>query len=89
MIFFDMILNSYLKKNNIQLDTKHRSHLGINLFSCFKEKYPKTELKKVQINQNGKAILVYDYPRDFFEQEYTKKVFKRFLNKMKNGSKNY
>lgn len=76
-----MILNTFIKKNNIILTKSQKSWLGRNIMRCYKTKHPETELKKVNISENGCKMSVVDYPREFLETDSVKKVLNRFMNK--------
>lgn len=76
-----MILNTFIKKNNIILTKTQKSWLGRNIMRCYKTKYPEIELKKVNISENGCKMSVVDYPREFLETDSVKKVLNRFMNK--------
>jgi hypothetical protein len=76
-----MILKTFLKKEGLVLSEKQQSHLGLNVSKSFFTRYPQMEIKKVQISTNGKKMLVFDYPRDFFEEECFKRILKRFTKK--------
>lgn len=78
-----MILKTYLKKNGIELNNKQQSHLGSNIYRCFRTIHPDVEIKKVSISSSGIKMNVYDYPRDFFETDRFHTVLTRFLNKTK------
>lgn len=76
-----MILNTFLKKKNLTLTKSEKSWLGRNIMRCYKSKHPETELKKVNISENGCKMSVVDYPREFLETEAISKIVKRFMNK--------
>lgn len=76
-----MILNTFVKKNNLNLNKAQKSWLGKNIIRCYHSKFPNTELKKVSISENGTKMQVIDYPKDFLESPIVQKVVKRFLKK--------
>lgn len=76
-----MILNTYLKANNISIQSKYKSWLGRNLNSSYKRRYNVDEVKKVSIQENGKKFFVSDYPREFFTDKKTQKIINTFLKK--------
>jgi hypothetical protein len=76
-----MILNTFIKKNNIILTKSQKSWLGRNIMRCYKTKHPEIELKKVNISESGCKMSVVDYPREFLETDSVKKVLNRFMNK--------
>jgi hypothetical protein len=76
-----MILNTFIKKKNLTLTKSQKSWLGRNIMRCYKSKHPDTELKKVNISENGCKMSVVDYPRGFLETEAVGKILKRFMNK--------
>lgn len=78
-----MILNTYLKNQNVILPTQTKAKLGISIARRFKSIYPDTPFKKVRIKEGDKSFEVVDYPKDFLEQENTKKIVKRFVLKGK------
>ena len=76
-----MILNTFIKKKNLTLTKSQKSWLGRNIMRCFKSKHTDTELKKVNISENGCKMSVVDYPKEFLESEYVNKIIKRFMKK--------
>jgi len=76
-----MILNTYVKINNLNLNKAQKSWLGKNIIRCYHSKFPNIELKKVSISENGTKMQVIDYPKDFLESEYVQKIIKRFIKK--------
>jgi len=76
-----MILNTYVKINNLNLSKAQKSWLGKNIIRCYHSKFPNIELKKVSISENGTKMQVIDYPKDFLESEYVQKIIKRFIKK--------
>lgn len=78
-----MILNTYLKTQNVVLPTMTKAKLGINIARRYKSIYPNVELKKVRIKEGEMSLEVVDYPKDFLEQPRTKMLVKRFILKGK------
>jgi len=78
-----MILNTYLKNQNVILPTITKAKLGISIARRFKSIYPNVEFKKVQIKEGEKSFEVVDYPKEFLEQERTKSIVNRFVLKGK------
>jgi len=78
-----MILNTYLKKQNLVLPTNTKAKLGISIARRFKSIYPDVEFKKVRIKEGDKSFEVVDYPTEFLEQQKTKNIIKRFVLKGK------
>lgn len=78
-----MILNTYLKNQNIILPTMTKAKLGISIARRFKSIYPNVEFKKVRIKEGEKSFEVVDYPKEFLEQERTKSIVTRFVLKGK------
>lgn len=87
-----MILKTYLKKEGIVLSEKQQSHLGLNVYKCFRSKYPDVIINRVNILSNGKKMTVNDYPREFFHEIVFKQLILRFIRKNNiqvNKSKQY
>ena len=78
-----MILNTYLKNQNVILPPKTKSKLGINIARRFKTIYKDAELKKVKIKEGDQSFEVVDYPKEFLEDPKTKNIVQRFLLKGK------
>lgn len=78
-----MILNTFLKTQNLKLTPKAKMQLGKFIASRYKALNPDAELKKVRIKENGESFEVVDYPKDFLEQQKTKNVVARFLTRGK------
>jgi hypothetical protein len=78
-----MILNTFLKTLNLKLTPKAKMQLGMFIVSRYKALNPDAELKKVRIKENGESFEVVDYPKDFLENEKTKKIVSRFLKRGK------
>lgn len=76
-----MILNTFLKKNQLTLTRSQKSWLGRSIMRCYKAKHPEAEIKKVNISENGCKMSVIDYPREFLQTDSVNKIVKRFLNK--------
>jgi hypothetical protein len=76
-----MILNTFFKIKQLELNKAEKSWLGRNIIRCYKSKYPDAEIKKVNISEKGCKMSVVDYPKDFLESPYTNRVINRFLNK--------
>jgi hypothetical protein len=76
-----MILNTFLKKNQLTLTRSQKSWLGRSIMRCYKAKHPEAEIKKVNISENGCKMSVIDYPREFLQTDSVNKIIKRFLNK--------
>jgi hypothetical protein len=79
-----MILNTFFKTKQIELNKTQKSWLGRNIIRAYKSKYPDSEIKKVNISENGCKMSVIDYPKDFLESAYANRVINRFLNKYVN-----
>lgn len=77
-----MILNTYLKNKEIKLKPAKKMMLGLNLIKSYRARFTE-ELKKVQIQENGIKMDVYDYPRAFFEDEKTILLINNFFKKHK------
>lgn len=83
-----MILNTFLKKNNIMLHANQKMALGRRIASCYKSLYNE-EFKRVTISESGNKMEVIDYPREFFENKKFKIVVNRYCSERKikyNGS---
>jgi len=78
-----MILNTYLKNQNVILKPLTKAKLGINIARRYKTVYPNVELKKVRIKEGDQSFEVVDYPKDFLEHPKTKAIVQRFLEKGK------
>jgi len=78
-----MILNTYLKNQNVILPTLTKAKLGISIARRFKTIYPNVEFNKVRIKEGEKSFEVVDYPKDFFENPRTKRIVERFVLKVK------
>ena len=78
-----MILNTFLKTQNLKLTPKAKMQLGKFIVSRYKALNPDAELKKVRIKENGESFEVVDYPKDFLEHEKTKKIVSKFLKRGK------
>ena len=76
-----MILNTFIKNNKLNLNKTQKSWLGRNIIRCFLTKYPNTEIKKVNISENGCKMEVIDYPKEFLQSDYVNKIIKRFIKK--------
>ena len=76
-----MILNTFLKKNQLTLTRSQKSWLGRSIMRCYKAKHPESEIKKVNISENGCKMSVIDYPREFLQTDSVNRIVKRFLNK--------
>jgi FMN-dependent NADH-azoreductase len=76
-----MILNTFIKKNQLTLSKSQKSWLGRSIIRCYKAKHPDAEIKKVNISENGCKMSVIDYPREFLQTDAVNKIVKRFLNK--------
>ena len=76
-----MILNTFLKKNQLTLTRSQKSWLGRSIMRCYKAKHPEAEIKKVNISENGCKMSVIDYPREFLQTDSVNRIVKRFLNK--------
>jgi hypothetical protein len=76
-----MILNTFIKNNKLDLNKTQKSWLGRNIIRCFLTKYPNTEIKKVNISENGCKMEVIDYPKEFLQSDYVNKIIKRFIKK--------
>lgn len=75
-----MILNSFLKVNNVWMGIKYRKRLGTNLHASYKARNPDKPLKKVRLKQQGEIIMVYDYPTEFL-LTHGKVVLTRFCKR--------
>jgi hypothetical protein len=60
-----MILNSFLRANDLWMGIKYRKRLGINLNAAYKMRYPDKPLKKVKLIQQKQELQVCDYPMEF------------------------
>jgi len=82
-----MIINSFLKRNNIYLRNHHKMAFGRRIVFCYKSMLQNglisQELKKVNINENGVKMEVIDYPREFFESKNFKKVANKYFRDKK------
>ncbi len=78
-----MILNTHLKNLQLKLSKKHKGFLGMNIARSFKTKNPGVELKKVKIKEDGQSFEVYDYPKEFLNNENTLKLIKKFVGPKK------
>jgi hypothetical protein len=76
-----MILNTFFKINKIELSKTQKTCLGRNISLCLKSKYPDSEIKKVNISENGCKMSVIDYPKEFLESPLVVRVVSRFLKK--------
>jgi hypothetical protein len=74
-----MILNTHLKNLQLKLSKKHKGFLGVNIARSFKTKNPGIELKKVKIKEDGESFEVYDYPKEFLNNENTLKLINKFV----------
>jgi hypothetical protein len=77
-----MILNTYLKSKEIKLKSEKKMILGLNLIKSYRARFTQ-ELKKVQIQENRIKMEVFDYPREFFEDEKTILLINNFFKKHK------
>jgi len=77
-----MILNTFLKKNQVVLNQTQKMALGRRIASCYKTLY-KEEFKRVTISESGLKMEVIDYPRDFFDSNKFKVVFNRYCRERK------
>jgi hypothetical protein len=77
-----MILNTYLKSKEIKLKPAKKMMLGLNLIKSYRARFTE-ELKKVQIQENGIKMEVFDYPREFFDDEKTISLVNNFFKKHK------
>ena len=75
-----MILNTFIKTNKIQVNSKQKILLGISIARCFRSKY-QNSIKKVNISENGIKMEVIDYPKEFLESKNVHKIITRFLKK--------
>jgi hypothetical protein len=75
-----MILNSFLKANEVWFGIKYRKRLGVNLSSCYKAKNQNRPLKQKRIKQGREYIFVHDYPVDFLLSD-GKNVLIRFCKR--------
>jgi hypothetical protein len=80
-----MILNTFIKNKKLTLTKTQKSWLGRNIIRCFLSKYPNTEIKKVNISENGCKMQVIDYPREFLDSELVNRIIKRFIKKNVNN----
>jgi hypothetical protein len=80
-----MILNTFIKNKKLTLTKTQKSWLGRNIIRCFLSKYPNTEIKKVNISENGCKMQVIDYPREFLDSELVSRIIKRFIKKNVNN----
>jgi len=82
-----MILNSFLKANKIMLSNVQKMAFGRRVISCYNTMkingFIDAELKKVNINENGVKMQVYDYPRDFFQTKNFKRVANKYFREKK------
>lgn len=78
-----MILNTYLKTQNLKLTTKAKLKLGINISRRYQTKFPETPLKKVRIKEGAEAFEVVDYPKEFLMEQGTLKIVAKFLKRGK------
>lgn len=77
-----MILNTYLKSKNLKLNSIKKMRLGFNLITSYRARFTE-ELKRVPIQENGVKMEVFDYPREFFDNEKTIFLINNFLKKNK------
>jgi hypothetical protein len=77
-----MILNTYLKSKEVKLKPAKKMMLGLNLIKSYRARFTE-ELKKVQIQENGIKMEVFDYPREFFDDEKTISLINNFFKKHK------
>ena len=77
-----MILNTYLKSKNVKLKPAKKMMLGFNLIKSYRARFTE-ELKRVPIQENGVKMEVFDYPREFFEDERTIFLINNFFKKHK------
>ncbi len=77
-----MILNTYLKSKGLKLTSTKKMRLGLNLIKSYRARFTE-ELKRVPIQENGVKMEVFDYPREFFEDEKTIRLVNNFLKKHK------
>lgn len=77
-----MILNTYLKSKNLKLSNVKKMKLGLNLITSYRARFL-VELKKVNIQEKGVKMEVFDYPREFFEDKKTTRLVNNFLKKHK------
>jgi len=78
-----MIINTYLKNQNVILPPLTKARLGINIARRFKTLNPDVPLKKVRIKEGNQSFEVVDYPKDFLEHPKTKAIVQRFLERGK------
>lgn len=78
-----MILNTFLKTQNLKLSTKAKLKLGINISRRYQTKFPETPLKKVRIKEGEEAFEVVDYPKEFLHEQGTLNVVSKFLKRGK------
>jgi hypothetical protein len=82
-----MILNSFLKGNKVFLNNNQKMAFGRRVISCYKTMKINglidIELKKVNINENGVKMEVYDYPREFFQTNNFKRVANKYFREKK------
>ncbi len=82
-----MILNSFLKGNKVFLNNNQKMAFGRRVISCYKTMQINglidIELKKVNINENGVKMEVYDYPREFFQTKNFKRVANKYFREKK------
>jgi hypothetical protein len=76
-----MILNTYIKKKQLLIDRNHKCWLGKSISQCYKSLYPKSELAKVNISENGLKMSVVDYPKEFLESIYVERILRNFIKK--------
>ena len=77
-----MILNTYLKSKDLKLSNVKKMKLGLNLITSYRARFL-VELKKVNIQEKGVKMEVFDYPREFFEDKKTTRLVNNFLKKHK------
>jgi predicted DNA-binding antitoxin AbrB/MazE fold protein len=78
-----MILNTFLKTQNVKLSTQAKLKLGINISRRYHTKFPETPLKKVRIKEGTESFEVVDYPKEFLLEEGTKAILTKFLKRGK------
>lgn len=76
-----MILNTFLKTQNIKLTTNAKLKLGINISRRYQTKFPEIPLKKVRIKEGEEAFEVVDYPKEFLLEDGTKAILTKFLKR--------
>lgn len=78
-----MILNTFLKTQNIKLSKNAKLKLGINISRRYQTKFPETPLKKVRIKEGEEAFEVLDYPKEFLLEDGTIAILTKFIKRGK------